>query len=172
MADLRMPDVNRVLLAGRLTSDPELKYLPSGTPVCEMRLAADRRYKTRDGEQREETLFVNVKVWARTAEICGEHLSKGRPILIEGRLNSDSWEDKNTGQKRSKIEIVADRVQFLDWEDRGGGGGGGGRQGGYSGGQGSGGHGSGGQGSGGQRSGGGRGDDYQSEPVPDDDIPF
>lgn len=166
MADLRMPDVNRVLLAGRLTSDPELKYLPSGTPVCEMRLAADRRYKTRDGEQREDTLFVNVKVWARTAEICGEQLSKGRPVLVEGRLTSDSWEDKNTGQKRFKIEIVADRVHFLDWGDRaggsGGGGGGGGRQGGYSGGQ----------GSGGQRSGGGRRDDYQSEPVPEDDIPF
>jgi single-strand DNA-binding protein len=158
MADLCMPDFNRVFLAGRLTRDPELKYLPSGSPVCKMGLAADRRYKTRDGEQREDTLFVDVEAWHKTAEMCGNHLNKGRAVLIEGRLNSDSWEDKNTGQKRTKVNIVAERVHFLDWGDRAGGsGGGGGRQGGYSGGQGS---------------GGGRRDDYQSEPVPEDDIPF
>jgi single-strand DNA-binding protein len=86
-----------------------------------MGLAVSRNYKSRDGERREETLFINVTVWERTATYCGENLRKGRPILVEGRLKSDSWEDKTTGQKRTKIEIHGERVQTLDWEDRGGG---------------------------------------------------
>ena len=127
MSDLRMPEVNSVTLAGRLTRDPELKYLPSGSAVCELGLAVSRRFRTKTGEQREETLFINVETWNKTAEYCGENLRKGRPIMVEGRLKSDEWEDKNTGQRRSIIKINASRIQTLDWEDRGGGGGGGGR---------------------------------------------
>jgi single-strand DNA-binding protein len=112
-----MPDLNKVFLAGRLTRDPELRYTPSGAPVCKMGLAADRRYRTKDGEQREETLFINVTAWSRTAEFCGENLSKGRPIIVEGELRSSEWEDKNTGQRRTSIEIHALRSQQLDWAD-------------------------------------------------------
>lgn len=121
MSDLRMPDLNRVFLAGRLTRDPELRYLPSGTPLCKMGLAVSRFYKTQDGERREETLFINVTAWRGTAEFCGERLKKGRPIIVEGRLKSDEWEDKNTGQKRTSIEVHADRIQQLDWDESGGG---------------------------------------------------
>ncbi len=119
MADLKMPDMNKVFLAGRLTRDPELRYIPSGTAVCELGLAVSRKYRTKEGEQREETLFINVTCWGKTAEFVGENFHKGRPIVVEGRLKSDEWEDKNTGQKRTSIEVTADRVQSLDWEDRG-----------------------------------------------------
>jgi len=118
MADLRMPDLNRVFLAGRLTRDPELRYTPSNVALCKMGLAVSRNYKTRDGERREETLFINVTAWRGTAEYCGENLRKGQPILVEGRLKSDEWEDKNTGQKRTSIEVQADRIQQMSWEDR------------------------------------------------------
>ena len=119
MADLRMPDMNKVFLAGRLTRDPELRYIQSGTALCKLGLAVSRKFRTKDGEQREETLFINVTCWAKTAEYVGENYHKGRPVFIEGRLKSDEWEDKNTGQKRTSIEVTADRVQALDWEDRG-----------------------------------------------------
>ena len=121
MADLRMPDLNKVFLAGRLTREPELRYIQSGTALCKLGLAVSRKFRTKDGEQREETLFINVTCWGKTAEFVGENFHKGRPIVVEGRLKSDEWEDKNTGQKRTSIEVTADRVQSLDWEDRGGG---------------------------------------------------
>ena len=121
MADLRMPDLNKVFLAGNMTRDPELRYIPSGAAVCEMGLAVSRKYRTKDGELREETLFINVTCWGKTAEFVGENFKKGRAVVVEGRLKSDSWEDKNTGQKRTKIEVTADRVQSLEWEDREGG---------------------------------------------------
>ncbi|MCP4640483.1 MAG: single-stranded DNA-binding protein [bacterium] len=120
MSDLRMPDFNKVILAGRLTRDPELRYLQSGTPLCKMGLAVSRTYKSSDGERKEETLFINVTAWRGTAEYCGERLRKGRPIIVEGRLKSDEWEDKNTGQKRTSIEVQADRIQQLDWDEQGG----------------------------------------------------
>ena len=123
MSDLRMPDLNKVFLAGRLTRDPELRYLSNGTPLCRMGLAVSRNYKTKEGERREETLFVDVVAWRGTAEYCGENLKKGRPILVEGMLRSDQWEDKATGQKRSKIEVQADRIQTLAWDSDGGTGG-------------------------------------------------
>lgn len=126
MADLRMPDLNKVFLAGNLTRDPEIKYIGSGTPVCKMSLAVNRRYRTKDGEQREETMFINVETWAKTAEYCNEHLKKGRPVMVEGRLKGNEWEDKTTGQKRTTIEVTADRVHQLSWEDRGAPSGGGG----------------------------------------------
>ncbi len=116
MSDLRMPELNKVFLTGRLTRDPELRYLSSGTPLCRMGLAVSRNYKTREGDRREETLFVDVVAWRGTAEYCGENLKKGRPIMVEGMLRSDQWEDKNTGQKRTKIEVQADRIQTLDWD--------------------------------------------------------
>lgn len=115
MPDLKMPDINRVCLAGHLTRDPELRYIPSGAAVCKLGLAVSRFFKGRDGERKEDTLFIDVTVWEKTAEYCGQRLRKGNPILVEGRLKSDSWEDKTTGQKRSKIEIQALRVQELAW---------------------------------------------------------
>ncbi len=118
MSDLRMPDLNKVYLAGNLTRDPELRYLQSGSAVCKLGLAANRRFRTKDGEQREETLFINVTTWGKTAEYCGENMKKGRPVLVEGRLQANDWEDKTTGQKRTSIEIHAQRIQDLSWEDR------------------------------------------------------
>jgi single-strand DNA-binding protein len=119
MSDLRMPDLNKVTLVGRLTRDPELRYTPQGTAVCKLGLAVSRNYKGRDGERKEDTTYVNIDVWDKSAEYCGENLRKGRPVLVEGSLKSDQWEDKNTGQKRTSISVRAQRVQQLDWEDRG-----------------------------------------------------
>ena len=130
MSDFRMPDVNKVILAGRLTRDPELRYLPSGMAVCKLGLAVSRFYKSKDGEKREETMFINVTTWGKTAEYTNEYLRKGRPVLVEGQLRSNDFEDKS-GQKRSVIEVNAERVQQLDWGDKAGGspsgGGGGGK---------------------------------------------
>ena len=124
MSDFRMPNVNHVMLAGRLTRDPELRYTPAGVAVCKMGLAVSRFFKGKDGEKKEETTFIDVTVWEKTAEYCGQNLRQGRPILVEGQLRSNSWEDKTTGEKRSKIEIHAMRVQQLDWaESRGASGG-------------------------------------------------
>ena len=121
MSDFRMPDVNKVFLAGRLTRDPELRYIPSGMAVCKLGLAVSRFYKSKDGEKREETLFINVTTWGKTAEFANEYLRKGRPVLVEGQLRSNEFEDKS-GQKRTVIEVNAERVQQLDWGDRSGGG--------------------------------------------------
>ena len=117
MSDLRVPDLNRVFLAGRLTRDPELRYLPSGTAVCKLSVANSRFYKGKEGDRREETVFVDVTVWERQAEWIGEKLRKGRPVLVEGRLRQDEWEDKNSGQRRTRLEITAQRVTPLDWDD-------------------------------------------------------
>jgi len=116
MADFRMPDLNKVYLAGRLTRDPELKYLPSGLAVCKIGLAVSSYYKDRTtGERKESSLFVDVTAWDKQAEYLGQRLRQGNPILVEGKLKSDSWEDKNTGQKRTKLEVLAIRVQELAW---------------------------------------------------------
>lgn len=108
-----MANLNKVLLIGRLTKDPELRQTPGGQSVCKMRLATDRTWRDRDGAEKKEVLYIDVTVWARQAETCAEYLKKGRPVFIEGRLTFDEWEDKD-GQKRSKHEVVAERVQFLD----------------------------------------------------------
>ncbi len=121
MSDLRLPDLNKVIIAGRLTSDPELKYLPSGMALCELRVANTRYFKKKDGSKGEDTCFVDVTLWDKPAEWVGESLKKGRPVLIEGSLKTDQWEDKSTGQKRSKIKIRAQRVVPLDWDDSRGG---------------------------------------------------
>jgi single-strand DNA-binding protein len=109
-----MPDLNKVFLMGRLTFDPELRRTPSGTAVTELRMATNRSWAGRDGERREETLFIDVTVWDRQAENCCQYLRKGSAIHVEGSLRMDSWDDKTTGEKRSKIRVQADRVQFLD----------------------------------------------------------
>ena len=117
-----MANLNKVLLMGNLTRDPEVRYTPKGTAVTELGIAVNRIYTGENGEKREEVTFVDVTVWGRTAENVGEYLKKGRPVFIEGRLQLDSWEDKQSGQKRNKLRVVADNVQFLG--SRGGGGGG------------------------------------------------
>ena len=108
-----MANLNRVLLIGNLTRDPDLRYTPKGTAVTEIALAINRIYSGDDGERKEETTFVDVTLWARLAENAGQYLKKGRPVFIEGRLQLDTWDDKQTGQKRSKMRVVAENMQLL-----------------------------------------------------------
>lgn len=119
-----MASFNRVILVGNLTRDPELRYLQSGMAVTDIGLAVNDRRKNSNGEWIDETTFVDVTLWGRTAEIAGEYLSKGSPTLIEGRLKTDSWDDKQTGQKRSKLKVVCERMQLLGARGQGGGDGG------------------------------------------------
>jgi single-strand DNA-binding protein len=107
-----MANFNKVYLMGNLTKDPELRYTPQGTAVVNLRLAVNRRYKTKNQELKEETCFITAVVWNKQAETCNQYLHKGSPVFIEGRLQSRSWEDAN-GQKRNVIEVRAERVQFL-----------------------------------------------------------
>jgi single-strand DNA-binding protein len=107
-----MANFNRVILMGNLTRDPELRYTPSGAPVCNFDLAVNRSYTTQAGERRDEVCFITIVTWGKQAETCAEYLNKGRTALVEGRLTQRSWETPE-GQKRSKHEVVADRVQFL-----------------------------------------------------------
>lgn len=104
---------NRVTLAGNLTRDPQVRFFANERAVADFGLAINRRFKTPDGQQKEETTFVDVEAWGRTAELVGQYLTKGSPCFIEGRLRLDSWDDKKTGEKRSKLKVVADSVQFL-----------------------------------------------------------
>ena len=106
-----MASLNKVLLIGNLTKDPELRHTPSGAAVADLRLAVNRKFKSGTGESRDETCFLGVTVWARQAETCAEYLSKGSPILVEGRLKYDEWE--KDGQKHSRISVVGERVQFM-----------------------------------------------------------
>jgi single-strand DNA-binding protein len=108
-----MAQLNRVFLIGNLTRDPELRRAPNGNAVTDLSLATNRKYQS-NGEMREEVTFVDVTVWDKTAEACVEHLRKGSPIHVEGALKLDQWEDRATGEKRSKLKVQADRVQFLD----------------------------------------------------------
>lgn len=150
-----MASVNKVILIGNLGRDPELRYTQSGQAVANFSLATTERFSTRDGDRQERTEWHRIVTWGRTAELCAQYLSKGRSVYLEGRLQTNEWEDKE-GQKRRTTEIVATTVQFL--------GGRGGGQGGSSGGGG---------GSGGSGGGGGGGEGYaDSGPPPSDDIPF
>ena len=106
-----MVSLNRVLLIGNLTKDPELRYTPSGTPVANMRLAVNSSFKDQAGQRKEETCFVTIVVWSKQAEICNQYLKKGRSVFIEGRLLYRTWESE--GKKHSVMEVRADRVQFL-----------------------------------------------------------
>src|SRR6187551_3331496 len=116
-----MANLNKVLLMGNLTRDPEVRYTPKGTAVTELGMAVNRVYTAESGEKREETTFVDVTLWGRTAEIAGEYLKKGRPVLIEGRLQLDTWDDKQSGQKRSKLRVVGETMQLLGGRPGGGG---------------------------------------------------
>ena len=108
--------LNKVLLIGNLTRDVEVKYTPKGTAVAQLSLAVNETY-VKDGEKQETVTFVDCDVWGRTAENCAQYLAKGRPVFIEGRLKLESWDDKQSGQKRSKLKVTADRVQFLGGKD-------------------------------------------------------
>ena len=156
---------NKVLLLGNLTRDVELRYLPnSNTAVAAIGLAVNRRFRTQTGEDREEVTFVDCEAFGRTAETMSQYLRKGRPVFIEGRLKLDQWDDKQSGQKRSKLKVIVEGFQFVD---SGGGGGGGGEGGGARR-----------EPAGARRGGGatgqsyGGGDEGHHEPVTEDDIPF
>ena len=107
-----MASLNRVLLIGNLTKDPELRYTPNGTAVTNLRLAVNRKFKDRTGELKEDTCFITVTAWDKQAEICNQYLQKGRSVFVEGILQSRSWETGD-GQKRSTIDVRAERIQFL-----------------------------------------------------------
>jgi single-strand DNA-binding protein len=131
-----MASLNKVMLIGNLTRDPEVRYTPKGTAVCDMAIAVNRRFLNEaTGERQEEVTYLDIVLWGKQAELAGQYLAKGRSVYIEGRLQMDTWEDKATGQKRSKIKIVCENMQFIDSKGAGGGGGGGNSGGGgYSGG--------------------------------------
>ena len=121
-----MASFNKVILLGNLTRDPEVRYTPKGSAVCDLGLAVNRSYTLDSGEKREEVTFVDVVLWARLAEIAGEYLKKGRPVFIEGRLQLDTWDDKQSGQKRSKLRVIGETMQLLGGRPPGTGGGEGG----------------------------------------------
>jgi single-strand DNA-binding protein len=114
-----MANFNKVILAGNLTRDPQLSYLPNNTPVCEFGLAINRKWKSQTGEMKDETTFVDCRAFARQAETISQYLSKGRPVLIEGRLRYEQWESKE-GQKRSRLSVVVETFQFLGPPPEGG----------------------------------------------------
>jgi single-strand DNA-binding protein len=116
-----MPSFNKVLLMGNLTRDPELRYTANNTPVCQIGVAANRRWRDQNGEMQEEVVFVDCDAWGRTAETINQYLRKGRPIFIEGRLRLDQWQDKE-GNNRSRLKVVIDNFQFIDSRSDGGGG--------------------------------------------------
>jgi len=107
-------NINKVLLAGRLTRDPELKFTPKGTALANVGLAVNRVWTNEAGEKKEEVTFVDIEAWGKTAEVMGQYLKKGRSVFIEGRLKFEQWDDKQSGQKRSKLKVVCDQFQFLD----------------------------------------------------------
>jgi single-strand DNA-binding protein len=118
-----MANFNKVILAGNLTRDPELRYTPKGMAIVKISVAINRTWKNEAGETKEEVTFVDVDAFGRTAENIGQYFKKGRPILIEGRLRLEQWDDKQTGQKRSKLGVVLENFQFMDSKGSEGGGG-------------------------------------------------
>src|SRR3981189_3596572 len=118
-----MASFNKVILLGNLTRDPEIRYTPKGSAVCDLGLAVNRVYTLESGEKREEVTFVDVVLWALLAEIAGEYLKKGRPVFIEGRLQLDTWDDKQSGQKRSKLRVIGEGLQLIGSRPGGSGGG-------------------------------------------------
>lgn len=108
-----MASFNKVVLVGNLTRDPELRYTPKGTAIAKIGLAVNRVWTNDAGEKKEEVTFVDVDIFGRTAENVGQYCRKGKPVLIEGRLKLDQWDDKQTGQKKQKLGVVAELVQFL-----------------------------------------------------------
>ena len=127
-----MASFNKVILLGNLTRDPEVRYTPKGSAVCDLGIAINRQYTLDSGEKREEVTYVDVVLWSRLAEIAGEYLKKGRPIFIEGRLQLDTWDDKQSGQKRSKLRVIGETMQLLGGRPPGAGGAGAASEGGES----------------------------------------
>jgi len=117
-----MPNYNKVILMGNLTRDPEVRYTSSGTAIAKLGMAINRTWNNKEGQKQEETTFVDVDAFGRQAEVIGQYLKKGRPVMIEGRLKLDQWDDKQTGAKRSKLGVVLEGFQFLDSRGEGGGG--------------------------------------------------
>ena len=175
-----MANYNKVILIGNLTRDPQLTYLPSNTPVVELGMAVNRTFRKQDGERGEETCFVDLRMFGRRAEIINQYCHKGDPLMVEGRLHLDQWDDKQTGNKRSKMVVMIENFEFMGGRSgapgggstgSGGADGGGGYQGG-----GGGGYQGGGPSAGGGYQGGGGGAPRNQGPPPemggDDDIPF
>ncbi len=115
-----MASLNKVMIIGNLTRDPELRYTPKGQAVTDIALAVNRRYVV-DGEKREEVTYVDVTFWGKGAEIIAQYMKKGNPMYVEGRLRLDSWDDKTTGQKRSRLTVTGEEFQFLGGKGEGGG---------------------------------------------------
>ncbi|HEY0566152.1 MAG TPA: single-stranded DNA-binding protein [Terriglobales bacterium] len=161
--------VNKVILLGNVGKDPEIKYTPSGTAVANFSIATGERYKDKEGQFQERTEWHNIVAWDKLAEIIGNYVKKGSKLYLEGRLQTRSWDDKQTGEKKYRTEIVATDISLLSGRGEGGGGdeaSGGGyqqRSGGYSRGQSAG---------GGNQGGGAAHDDYAGTQITDDDIPF
>ncbi len=114
-----MPSLNKVLLMGNLTRDPELRVTPKGTPICQFSLAINRQFKMESGESREEVIYVDIEAWGKQGETIAKYCTKGRPLYVEGRLRLDQWEDKNTKEKRSRMKVVLEAFEFLG-DGRGG----------------------------------------------------
>jgi single-strand DNA-binding protein len=127
-----MASVNKVILVGRLGKDPEIRSVPSGTSVAKFTIATDEKFTDRSGEKQERTEWHNIVAWGKLAEICGQYLKKGKLVYIEGSIRTDSWDDKESGQKKYRTEIIANTMQMLDRRDEAGSGGGGSYGGGYS----------------------------------------
>jgi single-strand DNA-binding protein len=120
-----MASFNKVILMGNLTRDPEVRYTTGGMAVCDIALAVSHNWTDKkNNERKEDTSFIDVTLWGRTAEIAGEYLAKGRQVLIEGRLSQDRWDDKETGQKRSKLKVIAEEMKMVGGRPDGAGGGG------------------------------------------------
>lgn len=108
-----MPNLNKVFLMGNLTRDPEVKYLPKGTAICQIGMAVNRTWSNEAGEKQEEVTFIDVEFFGKKAEVIGEYCKKGNPLFVEGRLKLDSWDDKTTGTKKTKLKVVGETFEFL-----------------------------------------------------------
>ncbi|HEV7924284.1 MAG TPA: single-stranded DNA-binding protein [Verrucomicrobiae bacterium] len=117
-----MASFNKVIIAGNLTRDPELRYTPKGSAVAKIGMAVNRTWKNEAGENKEEVSFIDIEAWGRQAEVIAQYMRKGRPLLVEGRLKQDTWEDKNTHQKQSKLKVVLESFSFIDSKGPDGGG--------------------------------------------------
>ena len=120
-----MPNLNKVMIMGNLTRDPEIKYTPKGMAIAHFGVAVNRVWSNEAGEKQEEVTFIDIEMFGRKAEVVGEYFKKGKPIYVEGRLKLDSWDDKTSGQKKSKLKVVGETFEFLGSREGGGGGGGG-----------------------------------------------
>lgn len=109
-----MASFNKVIVAGNLTRDPELRYTPKGTAVCKFALAVNRNWTSETGEKKEEVTFIDIDAFGRQAEVISQYMKKGRALLVEGRLKLDQWDDKQTGQKRSRLGVVLESFSFID----------------------------------------------------------